>query len=225
MTLVLDYYNDKYGGIIKSSKYGDIVVDKKAVKNDNSHGMTNEKAIAYEAVPTVIDNGLLTKINNNYNGKLEEDRIIISAPVTIDGVDMIESVVLRQSDVDKNSRVTKLYLHSVSLIEKENGSMLFNNPNLGIRGNWATPSVSDNNISNSNNNVKQFSISEAINENGETFRLSQEQIDRNKNSVVRDNSVQIKYVLYNFVNIKHKLYASFCNIIVLCLIRKCLKMV
>ena len=191
---VLKYYKEEYGNRIKSKKYGDILVDKKAVKNDSSHGMSNEKALAYELVPDVIEEGLITNLENQYKGK-DEDRLMISAPVNIDGVDYIQTVILRQTERAKEDYVKKLYLHDITLVEKENGIKSFNNPSLGIQGHWATD-ASTNNISNRSEIVKSYN--EAVRNND--METAQKLVDE----VAKQNGYDIK--AYHGTNAKFTVF-------------------
>ena len=150
---VNDYYKDNYDNHIYVDGVGDILLDKRGIKNDNAHGITAIKISGYEAVPHVLKNGLITDIQNQYKNT-SQDRMIISAPVRIDGVDYIESIVLKQTTGREKDLITRLYLHSVTLIQKNGGNLSFIQPDLGIQGNWTTDTAFDNNISNNGQNVK-----------------------------------------------------------------------
>lgn len=150
---VHNYFKNKYNNVIHSEEYGDILIDRSAVKNDISHGLTKIKAKGFIAVPEVINKGFLTDLKNNYGGKAE-DRIIISAPVSIDGIDYIENVVLRQTKVTSDSKVTKLYLHDIVLTNIKNGMLSFIDQDLNISGTLATDTTSTDTISNPEGKVK-----------------------------------------------------------------------
>ena len=151
---VFRFYKEKYNNCININELGEVLLDKKAIKDDIAHGLNKEKAKAFIAVPYVIKEGFVTGISINYKGK-EEDRIIYSAPISIDSVVYIENVVLRQTKKTKKEKITRLYLHDVILIKKESGNVSFIDSALNIIGNRATSSASIINISNVKQDVNE----------------------------------------------------------------------
>ena len=88
---------------------GEIVFNDKSVKDSVAHGMNPFKAAAFEAVPDVIRSGVV--VAQAEHGAMRSH--YISAPVKIEGVEDIVTVLVRE---DVNSR--RMYLHSVITKEK-----------------------------------------------------------------------------------------------------------
>lgn len=97
------------GGKANRIGFGTVTLDKRAAKDSLAHGGANlYKKTAFLAVKDVIEKGAL--IHSESNGV--EDSFYFSAPVTIDGVVNIETVLVHR-DVNTN----RMYLHSVSTKE------------------------------------------------------------------------------------------------------------
>lgn len=128
ITQVSDYF-DSIGNLV-SNEYGDFVLDKDGAKDSLGHGMGRTKAIAYSAVPAVLQNGKLIDYQKNWKGR-NYDTAVFSAPVEIAGEKYYEAVVVRVFP-DSN----KYYLHEV-LIEKEGAEGLFKT---GTQGKNPAPS-------------------------------------------------------------------------------------
>ena len=88
---------------------GEIVFNDKSVKDSVAHSMNPFKAAAFEAVPDVIRSGVV--VAQAEHGAMRSH--YISAPVKIEGVEDIVTVLVRE---DVNSR--RMYLHSVITKEK-----------------------------------------------------------------------------------------------------------
>ena len=97
------------------------------------HGMSAVKMAGYEAVPDVLQKGLITDIQDSYKGK-DENRLIVSVPVTIDGVSYIENVVLRQTIGIQGDYINRLYLHDLALIKQGNNVSTYKDSFLSIEG-------------------------------------------------------------------------------------------
>ena len=148
------YYKEKYNNVIIAQDFGEIYIDKRAIKDDISHSLTKIKAKAFIGIPVVLNKGLITDIKNNY--KDNENRLIISAPVKIDNIEYIENVVLRQTCIDSENKKTRLYLHDIVLInKKDNNNSSFIDQDLGIQGTLAMNTVVNTNISKNIKKVKK----------------------------------------------------------------------
>ena len=55
---VTEYYNS-IGNMAISPVYGEIILDKQSVEDDFAHGVGRKKAIAFAAVPDVIEKGII----------------------------------------------------------------------------------------------------------------------------------------------------------------------
>ncbi len=100
---------EKAGGKAVNPEIGEVALTRKSVKDSMAHGMNPFKAAAFEAVPSVIENGVVV-------AKTDHDRLtsfFISAPVRIMGSDEVVTVL-----VHKDMNTQKMYLHSVITKEK-----------------------------------------------------------------------------------------------------------
>ena len=100
---------DFFGKIGKAynSRVGEVLLTKKGVKDDFGHGMTDEKAAAFAAVPDVIKNGKVVQYEPNRKGK-SYDSVTIVAPVTIDGEPYMMNVIAHRDNGE-----SRFYLHDV----------------------------------------------------------------------------------------------------------------
>lgn len=100
---------NKAGNKAVNDEIGTVDLTAKSVKDSMAHGMNPAKAAAFEAVPYVVEKGVVV-------AETSHDRLtsyFISAPVKIGGVDDMVTVLVRK---DMNTK--RMYLHSV--ISKEN---------------------------------------------------------------------------------------------------------
>lgn len=102
---VWDFF-DSIGGKVHNDIIGEILLDKRAIKDDLAHGITDLKAIAFASVPDVLREGEVLDHQVNWKGR-GYDSATVGAKVKIGGEEhyVIAVVKLR----DKN----RLYLHSV----------------------------------------------------------------------------------------------------------------
>lgn len=109
---VVEYYNS-IGNVAISPAYGEVILDKKGVDDDLAHGMGRVKAIAFAAVPKIIERGMVILPFGLYK---EGERVLsamVAAPISIAEREHIGVVVLR-----KRQDINKLYVHEVFLKEK-----------------------------------------------------------------------------------------------------------
>lgn len=100
---------NKAGNKAVNDEIGTVDLTAKSVKDSMAHGMNPAKAAAFEAVPYVVEKGVVV-------AETSHDRLtsyFISAPVKIGGVDDMVTVLVRK---DMNTK--RMYLHSVT--SKEN---------------------------------------------------------------------------------------------------------
>lgn len=100
---------EQAGGKAYHPEIGEVVLDRKSVKNSMAHGMNPFKASAFEAVPAVIEKGVV--VARADDGRTSS--FFVSAPVRIEGVETVVTVLVRR-DMNKQS----MYLHSVQNKEK-----------------------------------------------------------------------------------------------------------
>ena len=110
---VIEYYNS-IGGIAVSPDYGEIILDKQSVEDDFAHGVGRIKAIAYAAVPDIIEKGIIILPLGNHKQNEKTLSAMIAAPLVIGMDEYIGVVVIRQY-VSGNK---KLYVHEVFLKRK-----------------------------------------------------------------------------------------------------------
>jgi len=110
---VTEYYNS-IGKIAISPDYGEIMLDKQSVEDDFAHGIGRIKAIAYAAVPNIIERGIVILPLGNYKLGKKTLSAMIAAPLIIGADGYIGVVVIRQY----LSGNKKLYVHEVYLKQK-----------------------------------------------------------------------------------------------------------
>ena len=108
---VLEFFH-QLGNNVHSEQFGDVGLVKSSWRSDLRHGMTNEKAISFVAVPDVIQKGVVIDVYSP--GPNTYDRIVVAAPITIAGKDYYMAVMLQW---DQQSQ--RLYLHDVIAKEKQ----------------------------------------------------------------------------------------------------------
>ena len=103
----------RQGGKAQSA-FGEVLLDRKGVKNDINHGMGVDKNIAFAAVKDVLKKGAVVLPLDYYhtNGKKQQTGII-AAPITIDGKRYVCAV-----EVIANTENKRLYVHEVYATEK-----------------------------------------------------------------------------------------------------------
>ena len=109
---VTEYYNS-IGNKAMSPIYGEVILDKKGVDDDFAHGIGRIKAIAFAAVPQIIERGIVILPFGKHKNGENVVSAMIAAPIQIAEKDYIAVVVLR-----KRKDVNKLYVHEVTIKEK-----------------------------------------------------------------------------------------------------------
>jgi len=110
---VVECYNMIDNEVI-SPVYGKIILDKQSVEDDFAHGVSRIKAIAFAAVPAVIEKGVVILPLAQHKEGDKRLSAMIAAPIQIAENEYICVVVIRQY-VSGNK---KLYVHEVSLKDK-----------------------------------------------------------------------------------------------------------
>ncbi len=109
---VIDYYAKEYDGRVNREGIGDVLLDRRAVKDSIAHGIGRSKAAAFAAVPEVIKNGVIFDEQNNRKGRGYDTKAII-APIKINGEDYICEAVIAKSENRQG-----FYLHEVEITKK-----------------------------------------------------------------------------------------------------------
>ena len=110
---VTDYFN-LLGGKALSPVYGEIILDKQSIEDDFAHGVGRKKAIAFAAVPDVIEKGIIILPLGRHKKDEKTLSAMVAAPIVIGTEEFVCVVVIRQYA----SGNKKLYVHEVSLRQK-----------------------------------------------------------------------------------------------------------
>lgn len=106
---VTQYYADNYDGKIIRNGIGEILLDKRSVKDSRSHGISRIKSAAFAAVPQIITEGVIIDEQTNWKDR-KYDSVTIAAPIRV-GTDNYIGVVV----VKKSKELNRFYLHEVVL--------------------------------------------------------------------------------------------------------------
>ena len=105
-----------------NSPFGEVLLDRKGVKNDVKHGMGVDKNIAFASVKNVLENGrVLLPLGYYGTGGKKQMTGVVAAPIVINGKRYVCAV-----EVIANKENSRLYVHEVSAIEKLQGDVASN---------------------------------------------------------------------------------------------------
>lgn len=97
---------ERITGIVRRPDFGDIEINKRAIKDDLSHGVGAAKAAVIPAIPSVLQNGIQIDFQENWKGR-GYDGYVFASPITMDGEPVYVAAIVRKTS--KNT----LYLHEV----------------------------------------------------------------------------------------------------------------
>ena len=106
------------GNAVENEELGRVILQKRGIKDDISHGIGQEKAAAFMAVPDVLKCGKVVDYRENWKGR-GYDTAIVAAPIKISGEDYITGVCVKRT-----SGENKFYVHEVLPIKE--GATPFN---------------------------------------------------------------------------------------------------
>ena len=109
---VAEFYSS-IGNKAVSPAYGEVILDKKGVDDDFAHGVSRVKAVAFAAVPQIIEKGIVILPFGKHKAEENVISAMVAAPILIGSKDYIGVVVLR-----KRHDINKLYVHEVTVKEK-----------------------------------------------------------------------------------------------------------
>ena len=113
ITQVTEFYAS-LGGVVHHEDVGEILLNRKSVKDDIAHGIGRKKAISFAAVPDVLEKGKVLDFQKNWKGR-KKDTAVIGAPVRItDGPYAGDYFELAVVTVGEDNR---MYLHEVYTIK------------------------------------------------------------------------------------------------------------
>jgi hypothetical protein len=115
---VSEWYAEKHSSMATNTEIGDVILDRRGVKDSWSHGHGKFKASAFAAVPDVIAKGRIIDRQKNWKGR-NYDTVVIAAPIRLGDTDRIMTVVVEKRE--KN----RFYLHEAYLKENLQNGLSF----------------------------------------------------------------------------------------------------
>jgi len=165
---VTDFFNS-IGNKVFRAGFGDVTLTRSGARDSISHGMGRNKAIAFSAVPEVIENGAIIDTQSNWKGR-GYDTVTFGGQVQIgEQVYDMGVIVKKYDNVDMAS---KYYLHEVILTNEKGETMSFmTGTREGYPSDTVSPDGSDipsvdnsirQNVGNSNTSDTNIPLSEAM---------------------------------------------------------------
>ena len=165
---VTDFFNS-IGNKVFRAGFGDVTLTRSGARDSISHGMGRNKAIAFSAVPEVIENGAIIDTQSNWKGR-GYDTVTFGGQVQIgEQVYDMGVIVKKYDNVDMAS---KYYLHEVVLTNEKGETMSFmTGTREGYPSDTVSPDGSDipsvdnsirQNVGNSNTSDTNIPLSEAM---------------------------------------------------------------
>lgn len=165
---VTDFFNS-IGNKVSRIGFGEVTLNRSGARDSISHGMGRNKAIAFSAVPEVIENGVIIDTQSNWKDR-GYDTVTFGGQVQIGEQVYDMGVIVKKYD---NAHMTsKYYLHEVVLTNEKGETMSFKT---GTREGYPSDTVSpdgsdipsvDNSIrrnaGNSNTSDTNIPLSEAM---------------------------------------------------------------
>ena len=112
VTQVENYYKS-LGSKVTNEELGEVLIDKRGIKDDIAHGIGRKKAATFAAVPDVIQRGKVVDYQKNWKGR-NYDTAVIAAPITVGTEKHYMGVVVIQ-----NKENNRFYVHEVVEIKNE----------------------------------------------------------------------------------------------------------
>lgn len=148
---ILEFF-ESIGGKAHNEVVGDVILNKRAIKDDMAHGISRKKAVAFAAIPDVIEKGHVLDHQKNWKGR-GYDSAVIGAKVKIAGEEYYELVIVKLKDENH------LYVHEVHTAKVGEDSVL----------DQLFPNAESSNGTSGGNPLPIYSIfDKLINVNGET---------------------------------------------------------
>ena len=165
---VTDFFNS-IGNKVFRAGFGDVTLTRSGARDSISHGMGRNKAIAFSAVPEVIENGAIIDTQSNWKGR-GYDTVTFGGQVQIgEQVYDMGVIVKKYDNVDMAS---KYYLHEVVLTNEKGETMSFmTGTREGYPSDTVSPDGSDipsvdnsirQNVGNSNTSDTNIPLSDAM---------------------------------------------------------------
>ena len=108
---IVEFFENQGGKA--NSPLGEVLLDKKGIKNDISHGVGRFKSASFAAIKTVLENGeVICPLKQYHTNNKKNPTGMMAAPIQI-GEEKYICVVV----VIANRQVGRLYVHEVTLIK------------------------------------------------------------------------------------------------------------
>lgn len=167
VTQVEEYFAN-FGYSVKNDVLGDVDITARGAKDSIAHGLGRNKAIAFAAVPNVIQYGKIIDYQKNWKGR-GYDTVVLAAPISISGKPYFEGVIVTR---DKNTQ--RFYVHEVITEERTDMPFKTGNANLSAKpGGTSSPSVIS--LLDKIRKVKEVSENDA--ENNERYSLPTKNVE------------------------------------------------
>lgn len=142
---IVDQVSDFFtslGNKVTRLGFGDIALTRRGAKNSVSHGMGRNKAIAFSAVPTVIENGIVIDEQTNWKGR-GTDSVTFGGRIQI-GDKIYDMGVIVHKYGKESPNYGKYYLHEVLLTDEDGATVPIETRTLsGNPSDTVTPSSMD----------------------------------------------------------------------------------
>ena len=132
---VTDFFNS-IGNKVSRIGFGEVTLNRSGARDSISHGMGRNKAIAFSAVPEVIENGAIIDTQSNWKGR-RYDTVTFGGQVQIGEQVYDMGVIVKK--YDNADMASKYYLHEVVLTNEKGETMSFKT---GTREGYPSDTVS-----------------------------------------------------------------------------------
>ncbi len=118
---VTEFFNS-IGNKVFRKNFGEVTLTRSGARDSISHGIGREKAIAFAAVPDVIEKGQVIDEQANWKGR-RYDTVTFGGRIKIAGQDYDMGVIVKR--YDNPAMASKYYVHEVMLANKEGEASTF----------------------------------------------------------------------------------------------------
>lgn len=105
------FYRERYQSRIYREGIGEVQLSGNSVRASIRHSLTKEKAAAFEAVPQVIQNGVILSYEKNWKGR-NYNTYLLADVISLKGTEYICEVIVKEIPQKSGSLYT-FYLHNV----------------------------------------------------------------------------------------------------------------
>ncbi len=135
VTQVDDYFSD-FEYSVENTILGDVDITARGAKDSIAHGIGRNKAIAFSAVPMVIQKGKIIDYQSNWKGR-GYDTVVLAAPITIKNTPYYEGVI-----IIRDKKTQRFYVHEV-ITEKRTDTSFKTGADNKVRnsGDISSPSI------------------------------------------------------------------------------------